>query len=241
MSENTDEVLSEVENYGTVILMDSLGTKGIWKNKEEGKELAERWNKLVKAIESSFDNYRKDFGVKPEIYAISDTMIITILGSDKDIILYLSGLISGTAIETGLIFNIYLRGCISMGSIFPYKNMILGSAIDEASEYYEKGNWVGVFTTPSAHSALTRFKPQSEKKSVTQFIEYGVPTKDGIVRTWAVRLSNKFDPEIIEITNTATLIETIHMKMESGNYSNGLEKWKNTLDFMYTTYPQNSI
>jgi hypothetical protein len=46
-------------------------------------------------------------------------------------------------------------------------------------------------------------------------------------------------PKVMYTNRKETLLETIHMKMESGNDSEGLEKWKNTLDFMYYLYSQN--
>ena len=50
--------------------------------------------------------------------------------------------------------GIYLRGVISFGEFYISNSIIIGPAVEEAAEWYEKSEWFGVYTTPSATYGL---------------------------------------------------------------------------------------
>lgn len=218
------------EHYAAVIILDALGTKGVWKTANL-EEFMMTWENLTQAIKEGLKrDEMKD--TKSSFYAFSDTLIIAIKGNDVENILKHAGILTGTAIEWGIIYGIYLRGCISIGTIYEYSNMILGPAIDEAALNYEKSNWLGAFTTPSAHSALTRLSNQEKSNAKNWFVKYDIPTKNGVLKTWAVYLSDTIVREMQAFGKTDTLTSTIHTKMEKSDDVEGLEKWKNTLEYM---------
>jgi len=234
---STDKTKQSIypESYGSVILLDSLGTKGIWKNREPDDVLG-NWENLVKAFKEHIQG--KPEYKESKIFAFSDTIVITIKGTDVKKILFIAGQLTSILVSTGLSVGIYLRGCISIGTFYESKNIILGPAIDEAAENYEKADVIGVFATPSAYSVLRRYyaKDSSLRRA---YKEYEVPTKNGKINTWVVNIDNQL-PELFwkAMDDSTTIIDFIHKKLERSKDVDGQEKWKNFLDFMYQITPK---
>jgi hypothetical protein len=134
-----------------------------------------------------------------------------------------------------LIQNIPLRGCISIGQFFQTNERILGPAVNEASQYYEKSNWIGIMTSPSAGIMLNSASEVSHQLLNT-FVKYNVPISneeedDQAMETWSLQWTKEktdYDKEIIDNEH----IEQILLQRLNSSVGNAVNiKWRNTLDF----------
>lgn len=176
---------------GFVCIMDALGTKGIWRQYVT-EDLIEKLESMKRNFEECYSDQVDD--VKPDrlkFQLFSDTVIITYDITPEDLrrrqidplmlMLYFSWLIVHpfcACLKEGL----FLRGAIAQGEFYRGENIIVGPAIDDAYEYYEKARWIGVTCTPSAsHSAgyAMALAKKWKKEERIYFAEYLVPMKDG--------------------------------------------------------------
>jgi len=211
---------------GLVLLLDALGTKGIWRDKDPSLVL-DNWEQVVDTLVIDVEASKKR-GIDFRYNAFSDTLIITMTGKTKEELLNEASVIVSALVSFCICFGVYFRGCISIGNFYRSERMILGPAIDEAAQYYEKANWVGVFVTPSSYSILK--KQEEVKKSPNLFIKYDVPFHNGSYKTWAISLVENIAKVKLKQTR---LIDLIHDKLENSSDPSSSEKWKNTLDFLY--------
>jgi len=220
------------DKEGVVILLDSLGTKGIWKSRNP-EEVLVSWQGVIDSTNVDVLACR-DNGIDLKFNAFSDTMIITLTGDDKEKILEEAGTTLNSIISVGIPHGINFRGCISMGKIYRSEIMVLGDAIDEAAEYYEKSNWVGAFATPSVSNCLDSISSTSIWNS---FTKYDVPFHDDKSKgtekpfpTWAVILTDRIAGNL-ENNHLSTIIPP-RITASSGSIA---KKWQNTLDFLNHT------
>lgn len=226
-----------VPSYGIVIILDALGTKGIWKSRNPGYFL-KTWDYILKRSNAFVESEGK-FKTKFTVKSFSDTIIIS--GEEDDIIILLleSGRLLKALIAVGLHMDFYLRGCFSVGKFYSSENILIGPAVDEAAIYFEQGNWIGVFAAPSAFGVLERLS--NDKKFETaltkNFIKYNIPLKNKVFHNgWAL----KIDPSL-RAPNTKkinqdyvgkTIKEIVYYQLENLNDVESGEKWKNTLEYL---------
>jgi hypothetical protein len=79
-----------------------------------------------------------------------------------------------------LVNRIYLRGCITAGKYFQTKERIFGPAIDEAAEFCEKANWIGIVASPLTAEVLDRAASIDKYSNdwFKTFIEYDIPLNE---------------------------------------------------------------
>jgi len=123
-----------LEKYGIVILLDSLGTKGIWKERDP-KDVLINWSALIGSLETD-KGLAKKKNITLEYHAFSDTIIITLAGKNNEELLHRAAVTVGSTIIIGMVNGISLRGCMSIGKFYSKDNMVLGPAIND---YASKG------------------------------------------------------------------------------------------------------
>lgn len=227
------------EKYGAVILLDALGTKGVWKNNDTDVIL-ERWNTFTGLFEDLFENYMKEYKAEVTFTAFSDTIIITVVSADIEVSLLhiAAALISPFII--GLVLGVYLRGCISIGKFFGTDKIVIGSAIDEAAQYYTLPEWIGISASPSTYVLLEKLKDKKIKYFENLFYKYDIPLKNIVERNgWALNWPGPLDEYVQQLSTTFQInppfssIEEIINKQLAGNsadISTSL-KWRNTWNF----------
>lgn len=228
-----DEIDFKVQKlYGAVILLDRLGTKGIWKDNPE-KALLD-WNLFrsgVLHVEKRMMNENevcKKYGYISEIETLSDTIIwqVRLTTNDPYDVLKMANTAVSGVVNFAFYMGIFLRGCISIGDYYKdgSGSSIIGPAIDEAAQYYEMPSWIGISLAPSAH-LIVREQPNME---AFRFHSYDIPLKEGIERNgiacdWINRFTSERPNEIRQ-----KLIEM----MRSTYDVNIAIKYRNTLDFV---------
>jgi len=244
------------KKYGSIILIDALGTKSRWKNKD-GDKIFEKWEKFLDLLDdiikkvNSPNTEKHHEHLKIRIHSFSDTILITLPTSIEKIDhsesqrfeiidnIETAGLIAVNILEFGLLTEFAFRGCISFGEFFENDRTITGQALIDAAEYYEKPNWIGVSLSPSAHIKM------SNKVSNT-LTKYDIPTKEGIeIDGLAVLLGNSDKPPLDflrekypehkafyeMITSKSSLEALIKMSFQTNDFSASL-KIRNTLAFL---------
>lgn len=143
-----------------ICILDILGTKGIWT-----EQVVDKYFDVIKKVEIALsqakDHLQKAVGRKLELdyNTFSDTLILTIVNTQPynyffdEIIAGFSQMILG-------IFQLYfsesffVRGAISYGDIEKRGNHFLGPAVDDAGEYFELQDMIGICFTPKATIAV---------------------------------------------------------------------------------------
>lgn len=240
ITENHKQDLEEIQkkekmNYGVVVMLDALGTKGIWRDHNLA-EVTTTWEVFLKMLKTVEKESADEEKYEWKINAFSDTIIITFTGKPIEKLLDIASDSTRTAIGYGMQMGIYLRGAISVGSFIHTENLILGPAIDEAAEFYEQDNWIGASATPSTYSILRKLSENKTSNTVFSFIKYPIPRKQGMEKNgfaiihnywWKIKICHI--PEM----QGKTLIDLVHYYLEHGSDPTGNEKWKNLLDYIY--------
>lgn len=234
---------------GYVMMLDVLGYRE-YISKEKGSDFFKIWESIKKGILEKKVSLEQMFLHKIEIdfLCFSDTLVVCISlaedlgGLDIDprgTILIFPYLIT-TFFIPQMQNNIFFRGAISYGEfqLSTEDNIIMGSALDEASDWYEATDWIGIILTPSAGYALDllyaregRGVGRSELLRTTYRKYHNIPFKTGIphacnyaVCWWDTELSMK-DPKSFEIIVLDMFSRIKHLKSYAAKY-------RNTVDFV---------
>lgn len=150
---------------GVIAILDALGVKGIWA-REDPKTVVEKWNFIIDDFEDLKKLHNEDVEVRSisKVVSFSDTVIVTHVG-DEDELQLLSdmGLHLTLPFCNALLEGIFFRGVISRGKFKQTKRMIIGPAVDEAMDWYERHDWIGVSLTPSASFLLDKYENEGGK------------------------------------------------------------------------------
>ncbi|WKT57180.1 hypothetical protein QVH35_06985 [Candidatus Nitrosotenuis chungbukensis] len=219
---------------GVVVLLDALGIKGIWKSNSP-TNVQKNWNAVIAKCRLLTNDLKSD-DISPTLNAFSDTVIITVTGSDmKNLITKTAEAlihIMGFAIRQ----NIFFRGCISIGDFFPDPNIVIGKAIDDAAQYYQMPEWIGVSITPGSHKSISSINSILDEQKL--FVEYDIPLKNtiekhGLALNWPNDFAN-MDEKLENSTEepSQTLIELVENNIENSDDITVSFKWHNTLNFI---------
>ena len=159
---------------GAVVILDALGTKGIW-NRSETKSIIENWqavtddfkvsladlhsdiNRLKRVLQKNWvkiKNPDKPIFGECKLKSFSDTIIITIESDSEHVCLYYLADFLRSPFCRAVIRNIFFRGVISYGKYFQTNSLIIGPAVDEAAEWHPSADWIGISAAPSVNFIL---------------------------------------------------------------------------------------
>ncbi|MDE1765562.1 MAG: hypothetical protein KGI27_04700 [Thaumarchaeota archaeon] len=220
---------------GLVILLDALGIKGIWKGNSP-TDVQHDWNTVITNCRSMVKELTT-IGLSTTFNAFSDTVVITASGSDIKILITKMAETLIKTMEVAIAHDIFFRGCISIGEFFPDPNIIVGKAIDDAAQYYQMPEWIGISVTPNSHKLIDSIGFHTEKNKGL-FVEYDIPLKNtiekkGMALNWPTHVINigKLAGES-ENSHSQTLRELVETKIENSDDINVSFKWRNTLNFI---------
>lgn len=222
---------------GAVTFLDVLGWKGIWRDRdwEDRRNPIESLDNLISKIIKEGQNLAKpvEFALVDknnrgasngvEVLSISDTIVLLTPGPPS-VTIDIHSMLSAFALEEGLKDGLMLRGAISYGEFDRKKNIMLGSAVDEAASWHESTDWIGVIFTPSAKFAMQGECPR-------KCIEYpNIPFKKSITGLdWCVdwHYGDDMEQEIQKLYQVF-LKRSPHMLDVAPKYLNTIEffKWR---------------
>jgi len=215
----------ETGNYtpkkGVVILLDALGVSQY--NAKQSMKFCDFRDLFVNCAKKMWATrdleFKKELKMnlpEPEIATFQDSIIIcwSEQGQKPDFlpIILSAGQWISDAITFAIGNDLYLRGAIAYGEYIFYtsnKNVtVIGPAVNEASKYYEKADWIGVIQTPSCQREYcSSLEKLAERDKVTLeqvfqkyqflFVNYQVPLSAKKINLFsskkeAYRLRKKF-------------------------------------------------
>ncbi|MDE1877997.1 MAG: hypothetical protein KGI07_05635 [Thaumarchaeota archaeon] len=175
---------------GAIAMIDVLGVKGIWM-KEPIEEIITNWDRIVsdfEQIQTAMENHNANFEQHMQFF--SDTIIVTYQGDNLLNLLSHLSLHLAYPFCDAMLHRIFFRGVISVGRFRRTRNMIIGPAVDEAAEWYENYNWMGITLCPSASQIIE--ENDLENQSHGWYERYTVESKNGVNDTWALNWPSQF-------------------------------------------------
>src|SRR6185503_18250595 len=98
-------------------------------------------------------------------------------GENAKALFTLAGRLAVRGFQEALDNRIFLRGAISYGDVYADGDTLVGPAADDAAEWYDKADWIGVCLTPAANYALESLPvgPESPYLNNAIFTKASVP------------------------------------------------------------------
>lgn len=241
---------SESLGKGVIILFDMLGTKGKWKSKDFKEIMSEmkflidncfRSSKIAKLFANSQGGI-----VDTHFASFSDTLIFVIIGEEK-ICIETSILVVAELMAKSFPKNIIFRGSMSYGDVYYDKdyNIFLGPAIEEAADWYEQGQIIGVYTAPSLNTFLDLNKDKVfDLPYSTHSVKFSIKLENGDnydcwIPWWPFTFAmNLYNTRRIQPKDYSSYVKTLKgnrniiFKENSANVgANVLTKHQNTIRF----------
>jgi len=222
------------KKFGLVAFIDVLGIKGIWR-RENSEDIPTIWNQFTSKFKQIVE-VTMDKQTKVEFYSFSDTIVITLEHQDNDYLLSKFGSAVWRSIVQSIKIGLPVRGCFALGEFFQEGNFFIGEAVDEASQYYNLPQWIGISASPSAHQALEILSKKNPDAVNPIYIKCMIPLKQSIEQNaWAINW-----PELLSLTNSdsinenktlQTILEKIDSNLENLTDIDASLKWRNTRKF----------
>jgi hypothetical protein len=174
-----------------VCIIDLLGTKGIWT-----EESVDRYFKTIEKAQLQYDSLKKKFSkaleeksLEFDFITFSDTIVITLINRNRYDGFFIEHIEGLSQFVLGVFqdyFSEYFfaRGAISYGDIEKRDNHFIGPAIDDAAEYFELPDMIGICFTPKTTIAMDYAIDTSLKffqREIGKFVvKYRTPLKNGM-------------------------------------------------------------
>jgi len=222
---------------GIIVLLDALGTKGIWKDPNV-KKISKRWNKFIANFEYHVKKILKTKNLRlDDFQTFSDTIMIIVKTSETDKAIMALALSLRAPFIESMMTAMPLRGCITVGN-FHYENkLIIGPAIDEAAEYFTQPQWIGISASPSTNRRIEEIK-DSNPSVEDNFYKCNIPLKNSIEQNaWALKWADDSDEVILKESMKLTgkkynnTRHVINDKLKKTFDISSALKWRNTLKF----------
>jgi len=230
---------------GYVLMLDILGFRN-FVSKNSSLDFIEIWCKLKKELLETKRMLEESMGkiFTFEIMFLSDTLIIGCSDCRKSntgigVLVFLPDLIRSFFFRYMQEYKFFFRGAISFGEYFfsSEDNLVMGSAFDEASEWYESTDWIGIVLTPSAECCLELIAYDNKYEDIRimideSFVKYdNIPFKAGFRKickyafVW-IDTSERLTPNL---SHWRMILNVFANVRHSPQYSS---KFVNTIEFM---------
>lgn len=164
----------------TVALLDALGTRSLDRDGAIRRVLSIR-----DVVEKSRWLLRKTaektpgLAPAPFLRVFGDTVLLAWTHhQDSGGALRMTSLLAQQVFVGCLANNIPMRGAVGHGDVIWDQETALGTAVDDAAEWHEKADWLGVVAAPTCARALDDLAQREGEEWASNFyIRYGVPFK----------------------------------------------------------------
>lgn len=155
--------------FGIITFLDILGWKGIYSRKPNAISILAH---LIKDIKFQQRQYRGQINDITEIISISDTIVICTFCFAYEVptAIDIHGALCQWIIPKSINEGIPVRGVISYGEIDRHENIFIGKAVDDAANWYEQADWIGVHVTPSTEFNI-------DINNSTKWVRFSPPCK----------------------------------------------------------------
>lgn len=194
-----------------ICILDILGTKGIWTEQSVDKyfEVIEEVEKSLDAGKAHLRSLVPEGTLEFDYTTFSDTLILTIINKNRfdyffeEIIGGFSQFVLGT-FQQYFSHNFFVRGAISFGDVEKRGSHFVGPAVDDAAEYFELQDMIGICLTPKATIAAEYAIEWNRKffnRDVGKFLlKYKTPMKNKSTLelyqiNWPAHFKEKYNSE----------------------------------------------
>lgn len=180
-------------DIGVVVILDALGFRGIW-SREDARKVLSRMKSLRRAALRLQGRDRSgvlvsDYGFRHRVRCMSDTIVVTVVAKGPKApkrALY-RAMLSASMIAGDIMFDalygsptLLFRGCIAAGEMKEDVDFLIGPAVDEAAERFEKADGPFLWMAPSALDINQRYADTyMDRIEPMIMLPYTVPLNDG--------------------------------------------------------------
>lgn len=232
---------SIISGTGVVALSDALGFRGMW-HRHKPRDMLAALRTAQEQLRMEADWQRHFVGNEVVTVAFSDTILMAGIAAREahirnsvpptngeivqDIGSALASMIRNLA---GSSLPLIYRGCIAVGNLAIQENFVVGQAVDEAAEWFERSDASLVWLVPSARSAVDFVS--------NYFFEWPVPLKGGgSLRTLVLNplwdLARESIYQGVETPPLDDLVSALLAPFDSSNSVDVVRKRQNTEDFL---------
>jgi hypothetical protein len=180
-------------DIGVVVILDALGFKGIW-SREDARRVLDRMKSLRQAALKLQGTDRSgvlvsDSGFRHRVRCMSDTIVVTVVvkGPQAPERALYRAMLSASMIAGNIMLDalygsptLLFRGCIAAGKMKEEVDFLIGPAIDEAAERFEKADGPFLWMAPSALDINQRYADTyMDRIEPIIMLPYIVPLNDG--------------------------------------------------------------
>ena len=173
-----------------ISIVDILGTKGIWT-----EYTVDRYFEVIERVKQELEKGKQYFKTLPnsefiefDFATFSDTLVITLINKGQQYDYFFDETIEGFSrlnlgiFQSYLSDSFFLRGCISFGNIEKRGNHFIGPAVDDAAEYFDSQEMIGICLTPKVSLAMKyaiNWNKKYNDKQIDKYVtEYLTPLKN---------------------------------------------------------------
>ena len=211
---------------GIVALIDMLGTRRP-RSPDDEERIHNNWSAFKQYADRLVE---EDPGLQDcKVSAFSDTMFVTAKGNAEPL-LGAFGRVAASLIPKSIDLDIPIRGCVAAGKFYESgQSLFTGPAVSEAASYYERPQWIGISSCPSAYSRIDGMG--SGRACYTKYdmplkrsVEYGA-----LVANWPDRYNYEHADREEELDR---MLVTLDRRMAQAADIDASLKWRNTRDFL---------
>lgn len=183
-----DDPARDVHDFGIAVFLDVLGARV--HGKEEATRLLQRIKGLLSTARDKhvpdLEDYVSSCGLvepemcKPRMRLVGDAILLTWVVRGRPGALLPCAVVVQNIFVDALEFHIPLRGAIGVGDIIDEDDIVLGSAVTDAAEWFERADIIGVIATPRCGTFLEWIAELTQQDRDTldrYFIPHEVPLK----------------------------------------------------------------
>jgi hypothetical protein len=180
-------------NLGVVVILDALGFKGIWA-REDARRVLKHMKSLRREAHKLQGRDRSgvllsDHGFRHRVRCMSDTIVVTVVvkGPKAPQRALYRAMLSASMIAGNIMFDalygsptLLFRGCMAAGEMKEEVDSLIGPAVDEAAERFEKADGPFLWMAPSALDISQRYADTyMDRIEPVIMLPYTVPLNDG--------------------------------------------------------------
>jgi hypothetical protein len=180
-------------DLGVVVILDALGFKGIWA-REDARRVLRRMKSLRRESLKLQGRDRtgvlvSDYGFRHRVRCMSDTIVVTVVvkGPKAPKRALYRAMLSASMIAGNIMFDalygsptLLFRGCMAAGEMKEEVDFLIGPAVDEAAERFEKADGPFLWMAPSALDISQRYADTyMDRIEPMIMLPYTVPLNDG--------------------------------------------------------------
>lgn len=186
-------MVSTQQQHGAVAILDALGASSYGDKEIQG--FLQSRERVLAELNVWIEDAHGTVKIEPDelvTFTFNDTIVIVLRGGQMPLELPKATSFAALlrkflvdSLASGLLF----RGAAALGTFYvhPETNTVMGPAVTDAAQWYERSEWMGVHFTPRSYVELTRLFRLHKDQKEWAMLPYSVPLhQNGVLRTYAI-------------------------------------------------------